>query len=123
MPNPAWEGSASQIEASYRKAGGEALDKTIMLTKVRDGSTFLTQMHHRQSPLRVLYGDSDAAPVWATEAYFQQQILHHPVETIAIPASQNAVATDTVARMKDAPHLQAAKNFRAFMRSPAAQVV
>jgi molybdate transport system substrate-binding protein len=123
MPNPAWEGIARQIEASYRKAGGEALDTTIMQTKVRDGSTFLTQIHHRQSPLRVLQGDSDAAPVWSTEAYFQQQILHHPVETIAIPAAQNAVATYTVARMKDAPHAQAAKDFLAFMRSPAARAV
>jgi molybdate transport system substrate-binding protein len=71
MPNPAWEGIAKQIEASYRKAGGEALDTTIMQTKVKDGSTFLTQIHHRQSPLRVLQGESDAAPVWSTEAYFQ----------------------------------------------------
>ncbi|MEP7186539.1 MAG: substrate-binding domain-containing protein [Rhodanobacter sp.] len=123
MPNPAWEGIAKQIEASYRKAGGEPLDTTIMQTKVRDGSTFLTQIHHRQSPLRVLQGDSDAAPVWSTEAYFQQQILHHPVETIAIPAAQNAVATYTVARMKDAPHAQAAKDFMTFMQSPTAQAV
>jgi len=123
MPNPAWEGIARQIEASYRKAGGEALDTTIMQTKVRDGSAFLTQIHHRQSPLRVLQGESDAAPVWSTEAYFQQEILHHPVETIAIPAAQNVVATYTVARMKDAPHEQAAKDFLAFMRSPAAQAV
>ena len=123
MPNPAWEGIARQIEASYRKAGGEALDHTIMQTKVADGSTFLTHIHHRQSPLRVLQGESDAAPVWSTEAYFQEQILHHPVETIAIPTTQNAVATYTAARMKGAPHEQAAKDFMAFMRSPAAQAV
>ncbi|MEO8747245.1 MAG: substrate-binding domain-containing protein, partial [Rhodanobacter sp.] len=103
MPNPAWEGIAKQIEASYRIAGGATLDHTIMQTKVADGSTFLTHIHHRQSPLRVLQGESDAAPVWSTEAYFQQQILHHPVETVAIPAAQNAVATYTAARMKNAP--------------------
>jgi molybdate transport system substrate-binding protein len=123
MPNPAWEGIARQIEASYRKAGGEALDHTIMQTKVGDGSTFLTTIHHRQSPLRVLQGASDAAPVWSTEAYFQQQILHRPVETIAIPAAQNAIATYTAARMKQAPHAQAAKDFMAFMQSPAAQAI
>ena len=123
MPNPAWEGIAKQIEASYRKAGGEALDHAVMVTKVKDGSTFLTHIHHRQSPLRVLQGESDAAPVWSTEAYFQQQILHHPVETIAIPAAQNATATYTAARMKAAPHPQAAKDFFAFMQSPAAQAV
>lgn len=123
MPNPAWEGIARQIEASYRKAGGEALDHAIMQTKVGDGSTFLTTIHHRQSPLRVLQGDSDAAPVWSTEAYFQQQILHRPVETITIPAAQNAIATYTAARMKRAPHEQAAKDFMAFMQSAAAQAV
>jgi ABC-type molybdate transport system substrate-binding protein len=123
MPNPEWEGIAKQIEASYRKAGGDALDHAIMDTKVKDGSTFLTQIHHRQSPLRVLQGESDAAPVWSTEAYFQEEILHRPVETIAIPAEQNAVATYTVARMKDAPHAQAAKDFMTFMQSPQAQAI
>ncbi|MEO7068034.1 MAG: substrate-binding domain-containing protein [Rhodanobacter sp.] len=123
MPNPKWEGIARQIEASYKKIGGAALDRTIMETKVKDGTTFLTRIHHRQSPLRVLQGKSDAAPVWSTEAYFQEQILHHPVETIAIPAAQNAVATYTAARMKNAPHQQAAQDFMAFMRSPAAAAV
>ncbi|MEO8810568.1 MAG: substrate-binding domain-containing protein [Rhodanobacter sp.] len=123
MPNPAWEGIAKQIQAGYHKAGGEALDHTIMQTKVADGTTFLTHIHHRQSPLRVLQDESDAAPVWSTEAYFQQQILHHPVETVAIPATQNAVATYTAARMKIAPHEQAAKDFMVFMQSPAAQAV
>jgi molybdate transport system substrate-binding protein len=123
MPNPQWEGIAKQIEASYRKAGGDALDHTIMDTKVKDGSTYLTRIHHRESPLRVLQGESDAAPVWSTEAYFQQQILHRPVETVAIPADQNVTATYTAARLKDAPHEQAAKDFLAFMTSPDAQAI
>ncbi len=121
MPNPEWEGIAKQIEASYRKAGGDALDRTIMDSKVKDGSTYLTRIHHRESPLRVLQGESDAAPVWSTEVYFQQQILHRPVETIAIPADQNVTSTYTAARMKDAPHAQAAKDFLAFMTSAEAQ--
>ena len=123
MPNPAWEGIARQIQASYRKAGGEALVTAVMKTKVADGSTFLTHIHHRQSPLRVLQGDSDAAPVWSTEAYFQQQVLHRPVETVAIPAEQNSIATYTAARMKDAPHPQASKDFLHFMQTPAARAV
>ena len=123
MPNPAWEGIAKQIEASYRKVGGDALDHTIMQTKVKDGSTFLTRIHHRQSPLRVLQGESDAAPVWSTEAYFQQQIMHFPVETVTIPATWNVTATYTAARMKNAPHEQAARDFLAFMQSTAAQAI
>ena len=92
-------------------------------SKVKDGSTYLTRIHHRESPLRVLQGESDAAPVWSTEAYFQQQILHLPVETIAIPAEQNVTATYTAARMKDAPHEQASKDFLAFMASAEAQAI
>lgn len=123
MPNPQWEGIAKQIEASYRKAGGDVLDSTIMDSKVKDGSTYLTRIHHRESPLRVLQGESDAAPVWSTEAYFQQEVLHRPVDTVAIPAEQNVTATYTAARLKDAPHAQAAKDFLAFMTSPQAQAI
>jgi ABC-type molybdate transport system substrate-binding protein len=123
MPNPQWEGIAKQIEASYRKAGGDTLERTIMQDKVQSGSTYLTRIHHCESPLRILQNESDAAPVWSTEAYFQQQILHRPVETIAIPAQQNLTATYTAARMKDAPHEQAAKDFLAFMASGEAQAI
>lgn len=123
MPNPQWEGIGKHIEASYRKAGGKALERTIMHTKVDAGTTFLTHIHHRQSPLRVLQGKSDAAPVWSTEAWFQQQILHHPVQTITIAAAHNVTATYTAARMKNAPHAQASRDFMAFMKSPAAQAV
>lgn len=123
MPNPGWEGIAKQIEESCRKAGGAALEHAVMVAKVQDGSTFLTTIHHRQSPLRILQGESDAAPVWSTEAYFQQQILHRPVQTVAIPAAQNAIATYTAALLKAAPHPQAAKDFFDFMQSPAAQAV
>lgn len=123
MPNPKWEGIARQIEASYRKAGGEALVTAVMQTKVAAGTTFLTRIHHRQSPLRVLQGEADAAPVWSTEAWFQQQILHHPVETVAIPAAQNSVATYTAAVMKSAPHAQAARDFVKFMAGAQARAI
>lgn len=123
MPNPKWEGIARQIEASYRKAGGTALVTAVMQTKVAAGTTFLTRIHHRQSPLRVLQGKAAAAPVWSTEAWFQQQILHHPVETVAIPAAQNSIATYTAAVMKSAPHAQAARDFVKFMAGAQARAI
>lgn len=123
MPNPKWEGIARQIEASYRKAGGEALVDAIMQTKVAAGTTFLTRIHHRQSPLRVLQGEADAAPVWSTEAYFQEHILHHPVATVAIPDAQNSFATYTAAVMKDAPHAGAAREFVRFMATKEARAI
>ncbi|MBO3272190.1 molybdate ABC transporter substrate-binding protein [Hymenobacter defluvii] len=122
MPNPEWEGIGKRIEESYEKAGGAALKTAVMTTKVKAGTTFLTQIHHRQSPLRVLYDQSDAAPVWYTEAYYQQ-LLGHPTETVAIPDRENITANYVVGVMKAAPHTKAAEDFVAFLSSPAGQAV
>ncbi len=123
MPNPEFEGIGRQLEDCYRKAGGAALDERIMRAKLRDGSTFLTQIHHRESPLRLLSGASDAAPVWDTEAYYQQQILHHPLETVPIPPEYNVTTTSTAASLRRAPHPQAAQDFLRFLQSPAARTI
>jgi molybdate transport system substrate-binding protein len=114
MPNPEWEEVGKQIEAAYVKGGGEQLREAIMLTKVNDSSTFLTLIHHRQSPMRILYNQSDAAPVWFTEAYYQQMI-GNPVETIEIPSTQNIEATYVAGLLKAAPHNAAAQDFMNFL--------
>lgn len=123
MPNPAFEGVARQIEAALRRAGGERLERSVMHAKVADGSTLLTQIHHRQSPLNLLEGRADAAPVWFTESYFQQHELHHPIETVAIPRAQNVRTTYTAAVLAAAPHPAAARDFLAFLATPAARAV
>lgn len=122
MPNPEWEGIGRRIGDAYVKAGGEPLKKRIMQEKVRDSSTYLTQIHHRQSPMRILYGQSDAAPVWYTEAYYQR-MLGHPVELIDIPEKDNITAQYIAGEMKDAPHKQAARDFMDFLTSAAAKSV
>jgi ABC-type molybdate transport system substrate-binding protein len=122
MPNPAWEGIGKRIEESYLKAGGEQLKKMVMDTKVKDSTTFLTQVHHRQSPMRILYDQADAAPVWYTEVFYQK-MLGHPVEGIEIPAAQNLLAQNVAGQLKKAPHSQAAKDFMDFLISPAARAV
>ena len=123
MPNPNWEGIARAIEGTYRKAGGEELDRRIMDIKVKDGSTYLTQIHHRQTPLRILRGQSDAGPVWYTEAYFQSAILHNPISLIEIPAHENIDVTYTAAQLKDAPHAEAAHDFMIFLTTAGAQAI
>lgn len=120
MPNPAWEGIGKRIEEAYIKAGGEQLKKAIMEIKVKDSSTYLTQIHHRQSPMRILYKQSDAAPVWYSETFYQQMI-GHPVEMIAIPDKENIRATYMAGLMKAAPHPQAAKDFMHFLTSETAR--
>ncbi len=110
MPNPAWEGIGRQIEQAYVKAGGENLRKTIMESKVHDSTTWLTQIHHRQTPMRILYDQSDAGPVWFSEAYYQQMI-NHPIEMVSIPDNENITATYMVARLKTAPHARGRQRF------------
>ena len=122
MPNPEWEGIGKRIEEAYVKAGGEVLKKTIMETKVKDSTTYLTHIHHRQTPMRILYNQSDAAPVWFTEAFYQKMI-GHPVEMIEIPAKENVEALSIAAMLKNAPHQQAAKDFMDFLMSAAGKAV
>ena len=122
MPNPAWEGIGKRIEEAYVKAGGKALQKIIMETKVKDSSTYLTQIHHSQSPMRILYNQSDAAPVWYTEVFYQKMI-GHPVEMIEIPENENIEAISVAAMLKAAPHKKASKDFMDFMVSAAGKAV
>ena len=116
MPNPAWEGIGKRIEEAYVKAGGQELKTLIMDTKVKDSTTYLTQIHHRQTPMRILYNQSDAAPVWYTEAFYQKMI-GHPVEMIEIPTDENIEAISVAGMLKAAPHKKAAKDFMDFMVS------
>jgi ABC-type molybdate transport system substrate-binding protein len=122
MPNPAWEGIGKRIEEAYVLAGTEALRKTIMVDKVKDSTTYLTQIHHRQTPMRIMYNQSDAAPVWYSEAYYQK-ILNHPIDLVEIPAKENIHATYIAGQMKNAPHAQAAKDFMDFLVSATAKAI
>ena len=117
MPNPAYEGIARQIKAALTKAGGEALAKAVYDTKVKDGSTILTQIHHRQTPLWLMQGRGDAGVTWQSEALFQEQ-AGHPIEHVAIPDSVNSTAIYAGAEVAGAPHPQAARDWLAFIRSP-----
>ncbi len=119
MPNPEWEGVARQIEISMGKAGGTELIDKVMKQKLKAGSTFLTQIHHRQTPMRILSSQSDAGVTWASEVVFQQRI-GNAVEGVTIPAEQNTNATYGAAMVKNAPHRQAAAAWLSFLESAAA---
>ncbi len=122
MPNPAWEGVARQIQASLRKAGGAALEQSVYQTKVQSGTTFLTHIHHRETPMRILADQSDAGVVWASEAKFQESI-GNPLVGIAIPAAQNTTAIYAAAVVRNATHAQAAQAWIAYLQSPQAQAI
>ncbi len=117
MPNPEFEGIARQIKASLDKAGGAALGAAVYDGKVKDGSTVLTHIHHRQTPLFLMQGVADAGVTWQSEAVFQAQ-AGHPITHVAIPDADNATAIYAGAVVKGAPHPEAAKLWLDFIRSP-----
>jgi molybdate transport system substrate-binding protein len=119
MPNPAFEGIARQIKMALTKAGGTALADAVYDTKVKDGSTILTHIHHRQTPLFLMQGVAEAGVTWQSEAMFQEQ-AGHPITHVAIPDADNATAIYAGAPVKGAPHPEAAKLWLDFIRSPEA---
>lgn len=122
MPNPRWEGVAEQIDASYRKAGGVALEREIMERKVLDGTTILTSIHHRQTPMFILNGRADAGPVWRSEALYQERI-GAPIGMVDVPAADNIRAAYVAAAVNGAQHARAAQAFLTFLKSPQAAAI
>jgi ABC-type molybdate transport system substrate-binding protein len=122
MPNPEFEGVARQIQASLRKAGGEALKDVVYTAKVADGSAFLTRIHHRQTPIALMLGRAEAGVTWKSEALFQEQV-GHPISHVEIPENQNSVGIYGGAMVKGAPHPEAAKLWLRFIRSDPALAI
>jgi ABC-type molybdate transport system substrate-binding protein len=122
MPNPEFEGVAGQIADSLRKAGGEDLFRAVYQEKFKSDATYLTQIHHRQTPMRIMKGESDAGVTWSSEIRFQQKI-GNPIAGINIPKNENTTATYTAAVVKNALHGEAARAWIAFLTSPEAQAI
>jgi molybdate transport system substrate-binding protein len=124
MPNPKWEAiAAQQIIPALRDAGGEQLVEDIYQAKVQDGTNFVTQIHHRQTPMRIMQGKCAAGAVWYTEAYFHAQLMKHSISMVTLPDSQNRYAILTAGMLKDAPHREAGAAFLRFLRSPEAWAI
>lgn len=122
MPNPEWEGVAKQIGDSLRAAGGEELFQSVYDTKVRAGSTVLTEIHHRQTPMRIMSGHADAGVTWASEVKFQESI-GNPIQGVVIPPDQNTTAIYAGGVMQNAPHAEAAVEWLSFLTSAEAQEI
>jgi ABC-type molybdate transport system substrate-binding protein len=122
MPNPQWEGVANQIASSLRKAGGDSLYQAVYQDKVKSGKTVLTEIHHRQTPMRIMSGQADAGVTWASEVRFQESI-GNPIKGIVIPANLNTTAIYAGGVMQDAPHPAIAAQWLAFLKSPQAQTI
>ena len=119
MPNPRFEGIAQHaIIPALEETGGTKLVDAIYKTKVENGTTYLTHIHHRQTPMRIMAHECAAGAVWYTEAYFHADIAHHPIAMITIPDAQNKLVTYTAGVLRAAPHPQAAAAFMKFLTGP-----
>jgi ABC-type molybdate transport system substrate-binding protein len=122
MPNPEFEGVARQIKSALRKAGGEELVRTVYGTKVAEGTTTLTRMHHRQTPVWLMQGRADAGVTWRSEAVFQAE-ANLPTERVDIPAEQNETGAYAGAEVKDAAHPAEARAWLDFLRGAEARAI
>jgi ABC-type molybdate transport system substrate-binding protein len=119
MPNPAFEGIAAQIRSSLVKVGGDALAEAVYGGKVADGTTVLTRIHHRQTPLFLMQGLGQAGVTWTSEAIFGER-QGHPIAHVAIPPEQNSRAVYSAALVSSPPHPEAARAWLDFIGTDAA---
>lgn len=122
MPNPKFEGVVRQIQLALGKVGGAGLVKAVYDTKVADGTTILTHIHHRQTPLFLMQGLGVAGVTWKSEAIFQEQI-GNPLSHVDIPAADNSVAVYGAALVHRAAHPEAGRLWLDFLKSPAALAI
>lgn len=120
MPNPQTEGVARQIADSLKKAGGDPLVHAVYEEKVQSGSTYLTQIHHRQTPMRILQDKSDAGVVWASEVRFQEKAGNR-IAGVAIPERENTTAIYAAGVTVNAAHRAAALAWLAYLQSDEAK--
>lgn len=120
LPNPEWEGVANQIGEALKKAGGDALLQTVYKQKVANGTAVLTEIHHRQTPMRILAGQADAGVTWASEVQFQEKI-GNPITGVTIPPDQNQTAVYAAGIVKNAPHAEIARAWLMYLKSNEAQ--
>ena len=120
LPNPEFEGIGKQVEAALKKAGGDELATGVYRTRVAQGGVILTQIHHRQTPMRILTGRSDAGVTWTSEVLFQQK-LGNPIEGIIIPPALNTPAVYAAGVLKGSPHPEAARAWIHYLQSDEAQ--
>lgn len=122
MPNPDWEGVARLIQNSLRKTGGETLVEQVMVAKRKEGSTFLTHVHHRETAMRIMQNLSDAGVTWQSEVRFQET-LENPIEGVAIPPRYNTTGIYAAGVLNSAPHPAAGKLWVHFLQSARAQSI
>lgn len=122
QPNPETEDIAAYIVDMYRVAGGVELASRIMEEKRAEGTTILTIVHHRETPLRITKGTVDVGPVWATE------VKNAKKEGLAVEMIDPGVGLDQrdsinyyMTKLKRGKNPENARAFLDFIKSDTAQ--
>ncbi|RLC74230.1 MAG: hypothetical protein DRI61_17035 [Chloroflexi bacterium] len=108
----------------YRQAGGQELVNRIMEMKRAEGTTIMTVVHHRETPLRLMKKTVDVGPVWATE------IVHAKESGLAVEDVEPGEELDQrdnvdyyICQLKNASHPENAEKFLQFIASARAQAI
>ncbi len=118
----AMEDISHYIINMYDKAGGNSLVRRILEEKRAEGTTILTIVHHRETPLRIKKGTVDVGPVWATEVV---NAIKDGLKVEAIEPGKGLDQSDEVnyfiTKLKKAPNPENANKFLQFIKSERAQ--
>jgi ABC-type molybdate transport system substrate-binding protein len=95
-----------------------------MEEKRAEGTTILTIVHHRETPLRIRKGTVDVGPVWSTE------VVHADREGLRIEVVEPGENLDQrdrvnyfITKLINAPNYENAKKFQSFILSEEAQKI
>jgi ABC-type molybdate transport system substrate-binding protein len=118
------EDISTYILSMYRDAGGEGLVKRIMDEKRAEGTTILTLVHHRETPLRIKKKTVDVGPVWATEVFnAQKQGLKVNAVDPGEKLDQQNNVNYYIAKLEKAQNPENADKFLDFIKSHEAQKI
>ena len=124
QPDPANEDIAHHIMNMYRDAGGDQLVQRTMEEKRAEGTTIMTAVHHRETPLRLQKRTVDVGPVWATEAMYAR-FRKLPVSVIepGPDLDQRHRINYHICKLRQSPNPRHAENFLAFIASDRARAI
>ncbi|MBU4208158.1 MAG: substrate-binding domain-containing protein [Proteobacteria bacterium] len=123
QPDPENEDIAFHIMDMYRQAGGDSLVHRIMEEKRAEGTTILTIVHHRETPLRISKKTVDIGPVWNTEVIHAKSCgLAFDVVEPGEELDQRDKINYYVCKLSNAPHQENAQKFLDFITSSAQQI-
>ena len=124
QPDPLNEDIAYPIMEMYRDAGGDTLVRRIMDEKRALGTTIMTVVHHRETPLRLQKRTVDVGPVWGTEA---AHALNRklPIEMVDPGPSldQHQRINYYICKLTRSPHPENAEIFLQFMATRRARAI